>query len=128
MTTARPGRCLRCAEQAGSTRSTTRDLPAQVLPASRRRVVRGPRGKCAAGRTFPETTKTLCQCAGQGGIDKGEEPAAAAVRELAEETGVSSARIVAEAPHWLQYNFPAEVLAIVRRDGRRHHRGQRQKW
>lgn len=123
MTTVRPGRCLRCAEQAGSTRSTTRDLTAPDLPGIRRRVVRGPRGKCAA-----ETAKTRFHCAAQGGIDKGEDPAAAAVRELAEETGVSSARIVAEAPHWLQYDFPAEVLAIVRRDGRRHHRGQRQKW
>jgi 8-oxo-dGTP pyrophosphatase MutT (NUDIX family) len=32
----------------------------------------------------------------QGGIDAGEEPRAAAVRELREETGVTSAEIVAE--------------------------------
>lgn len=64
----------------------------------------------------------------QGGIDEGEDPAAAAARELREETGVRSARIVAAHPDWLQYDFPPEVLAICRRDGRRSHRGQRQAW
>uniref|UniRef100_A0A453DHT3 Nudix hydrolase domain-containing protein n=1 Tax=Aegilops tauschii subsp. strangulata TaxID=200361 RepID=A0A453DHT3_AEGTS len=34
----------------------------------------------------------------QGGIDPGEEPRAAAIRELREETGVRSAEIVAEGP------------------------------
>ncbi len=32
----------------------------------------------------------------QGGIDKGEEPRVAAMRELYEETGVTSASIIAE--------------------------------
>lgn len=35
----------------------------------------------------------------QGGIDKGEDPRAAAVRELREETGVSSAEVLAEVMH-----------------------------
>lgn len=43
----------------------------------------------------------------QGGIDPGEEPAAAARRELHEETGVTDAAIIAEMPVWLTYDFPA---------------------
>jgi putative (di)nucleoside polyphosphate hydrolase len=42
----------------------------------------------------------------QGGIDVGEDPRAAAVRELTEETGIRSARILAEHSAWLQYDFP----------------------
>lgn len=42
----------------------------------------------------------------QGGIDPGEEPAAAARRELFEETGVRDAAIIAEMPTWLTYDFP----------------------
>ena len=32
----------------------------------------------------------------QGGIDEGEDPKAAAIRELREETGVTSAEVIAE--------------------------------
>ena len=119
----------------------------------------------------------------QGGIDAGEDPRAAAMRELTEETGIHSAHILAEHSAWLQYDFPpgkscsavgslritaykwlpiflcmhqrahwqgalhnndmilltggdyacdsdtiAEVLAIWKEEGRRNHRGQRQKW
>lgn len=60
----------------------------------------------------------------QGGIDEGEEPATAVMRELWEETGVTKAEIVGETD-WLTYDFPpydgpAHRLAIFR--------GQRQKW
>ncbi|CAK7326738.1 unnamed protein product [Dovyalis caffra] len=37
----------------------------------------------------------------QGGIEDGEEPKSAAIRELLEETGVVSAEIIAEVPNWL---------------------------
>ena len=36
----------------------------------------------------------------QGGIDAGEAPRAAALRELREETGVASASLLGEAPGW----------------------------
>lgn len=49
----------------------------------------------------------------QGGIDEGEDPRAAVVRELREETGISSASIIAEHPAWLQYDFPPEVHICV---------------
>jgi len=61
----------------------------------------------------------------QGGIDTGEAPDEAALRELHEETSVNSARIIAEAPEWYSYDFPGEVLKTVR-GGK--FRGQTQKW
>lgn len=45
----------------------------------------------------------------QGGIDEGEEPGAAARRELYEETNVRSARLIAEAPDWYRYDLPSEL-------------------
>lgn len=61
----------------------------------------------------------------QGGIDENEDPAAAALRELYEETSVKSARIIAEAPGWYRYDLPAHLIGIAW-GGR--WRGQRQKW
>jgi putative (di)nucleoside polyphosphate hydrolase len=62
----------------------------------------------------------------QGGIERGEDPRTAALRELAEETGINRAEIIAESIGWLSYDLPAEVLARTWRGGR--WRGQRQKW
>ena len=61
----------------------------------------------------------------QGGIDDGEDPWAAAVRELYEETNVRSVKRLAEAPDWLHYDLPKEVAKQVWK-GR--YRGQTQKW
>lgn len=61
----------------------------------------------------------------QGGIDEGEDPLPAALRELAEETGVTSASLLAEAPHWLTYDLPPDVAKAAWK-GR--YRGQTQKW
>lgn len=61
----------------------------------------------------------------QGGLDPGEEPEAGARRELAEETGVRSARFVARARDWLTYDLPSELLGIAW-EGR--YRGQTQMW
>ncbi|MCP1336702.1 RNA pyrophosphohydrolase [Futiania mangrovi] len=61
----------------------------------------------------------------QGGIDPDEAPEAAAFRELAEETGVTSAHIVAESRDWLSYDLPEELRDVLWK-GR--YRGQRQKW
>ncbi len=60
----------------------------------------------------------------QGGIDPGERPYDAALRELYEETNVSSATLLAEAPHWLSYDLPAE--ANKRWNGK--YIGQTQRW
>jgi len=61
----------------------------------------------------------------QGGIDAGEDPAKAALRELHEETSAQSAEIIAEAPEWYHYDFPDEIMARAR-GGK--FRGQTQKW
>lgn len=61
----------------------------------------------------------------QGGIDPGEEPFAAAKRELHEETSVASVELIAEAPEWFVYDLPPELLGVAWK-GR--YRGQRQKW
>lgn len=57
----------------------------------------------------------------QGGVSSHEDIAAAAFRELKEETGVTSARLLALTPGWLAYDFPAGYA-------RKNWVGQRQKW
>ena len=61
----------------------------------------------------------------QGGIDAGEEPAVAAMRELEEETAVRSAEIIAEAPDWYNYDLPEHLIG---HSWRGKYRGQTQKW
>ena len=61
----------------------------------------------------------------QGGIDEGETPRQAALRELVEEIGTDKAEIVAESSHWRDYDLPPEL------DGKAwggRWRGQTQKW
>ena len=61
----------------------------------------------------------------QGGIDWGETPQRAALRELEEEIGTAKVEIIAESRDWLIYDFPPEI--VDQRWGGRF-RGQRQKW
>ncbi|KAG5531503.1 hypothetical protein RHGRI_026199 [Rhododendron griersonianum] len=85
----------------------------------------------------------------QGGIEEGEEPTAAAIRELQEETGIVSVEIIAEVwptnkfhctlsllprwfnrqvPRWLTNDFPPAVKAKVNRLWGGEWHGQAQKW
>ena len=63
----------------------------------------------------------------QGGIEKGEDPREAALRELWEETGVRAERVtvVSETDRWLPYELPFDLVPKLWK-GR--FRGQEQKW
>lgn len=61
----------------------------------------------------------------QGGIDNGEDPHAAAARELYEETAVQSASVIAEAPGWYKYDLPKHLIG---KSWNGKYRGQQQKW
>ncbi|MCB8837172.1 RNA pyrophosphohydrolase [Aurantimonas sp. VKM B-3413] len=61
----------------------------------------------------------------QGGIDEGEEPVEAARRELYEETGMKSVSLLAEAPDWISYDLPPQLVGVALK-GR--YRGQTQRW
>ena len=61
----------------------------------------------------------------QGGIDKGEGARDAALRELFEETSIRTVEFIAEAPGWICYDLPDELLGIGLRG---KYRGQRQRW
>ncbi|MCF6275113.1 MAG: RNA pyrophosphohydrolase [Robiginitomaculum sp.] len=63
----------------------------------------------------------------QGGIDKGEKPRQAALRELAEETGITKDMVepLGKINEWLYYDFPDGFKYSKRARG---WGGQRQKW
>lgn len=45
----------------------------------------------------------------QGGIDEGEEVQEALFREMKEEIGTNKAKIIAEYPEWISYDFPDKI-------------------
>ena len=61
----------------------------------------------------------------QGGIDRGEDPWPAALRELYEETSIRSVEFLGEISEWLSYDIPRD---IVGRAWGGKYRGQTQKW
>jgi putative (di)nucleoside polyphosphate hydrolase len=61
----------------------------------------------------------------QGGIDAGEEPWPAALRELREETNISSVERLGEVAEWLNYDIPRDLVGQAWKG---QYRGQTQKW
>ena len=61
----------------------------------------------------------------QGGMDPGEDPAIAVLREMEEEIGTRNAEVIAEHPEWLRYDLPDHLIGVAL-GGK--WRGQAQKW
>ena len=61
----------------------------------------------------------------QGGVDKNEDFLQAAKRELEEETGVKSVKLIKELDGWFKYDLPKYLLGKLWKG---KYRGQKQKW
>ena len=61
----------------------------------------------------------------QGGIDEGEEPLVAALRELKEEVGTNDVEIISQTKDWVYYDLPVDLIPELW-GGR--YRGQKQMW
>jgi putative (di)nucleoside polyphosphate hydrolase len=80
--------------------------------------------RIAEGNTEYDGSPQLWQMP-QGGIDADEDPYRAALRELYEETGITSVELLAEAPDWIDYDLPSHLIGIGLKG---KYRGQRQRW
>ncbi len=83
-----------------------------------------PAGKVFVGRRFGTRYANAWQMP-QGGIDEGETPGQALMRELEEETGTAKAEIIAETNDWLTYDLPEDLTGVAWSG---QYRGQQQKW
>lgn len=63
----------------------------------------------------------------QGGVDEGEDLFDAALRELEEETGVTSVEYLGRTEDWITYDYPADVMA-QKGKRTRSYVGQKQIW
>ena len=61
----------------------------------------------------------------QGGIDEGEDPYKAALRELYEETNIKSVEKLGEVAEWIAYDIPRNIVGAAWKG---KYRGQKQKW
>ena len=61
----------------------------------------------------------------QGGIDAGESPLQACMREMREEIGTNTAELVSQHDDWLNYDRP---LPLANRLWQGRYKGQKQKW
>jgi len=61
----------------------------------------------------------------QGGVNKDEGYLMAMKRELHEETGITSIKVLKELDQWFEYELPKNLLGIIWKG---KYRGQKQKW
>ena len=80
-------------------------------------------GKVFVGKRLDQTVEGWQMP--QGGIDKGEEPREAALRELQEEVGTDKAEIIGEMEDWVTYDLPEHLIGVAFKG---KYKGQKQKW
>ena len=80
-------------------------------------------GRVFVGRRIDQTVENWQMP--QGGIDEGEQPLEAGLREMKEEIGTDKAVLLREMEGWLHYDLPQHLLGTALH-GR--YRGQKQKW
>lgn len=80
-------------------------------------------GLIFAGRRVDQTVESWQMP--QGGIDEGETPLIAALREMKEETGTDKAVVIRENDRWLTYDLPDHLIGVALHG---KFRGQKQKW
>lgn len=81
------------------------------------------RGHALVGRRI-DIAETAWQLP-QGGIERGEYPSDAALRELKEELGTNDVEIIAESKGWFTYDVPSKHM---QKAWNGQWQGQRQKW
>jgi putative (di)nucleoside polyphosphate hydrolase len=80
-------------------------------------------GKVFVGRRIDQTVEGWQMP--QGGIDKGESPKQAVLRELKEEVGTDKAEIISEMEDWVTYDLPEHLIGVAFHG---KYKGQKQKW
>ncbi|MFO1130008.1 MAG: RNA pyrophosphohydrolase [Rickettsiales bacterium] len=79
--------------------------------------------KVFLGRKYSQAKKYLQMP--QGGIELGETPISAAMREMKEEIGTNNCKIILETKKWYFYNIP---FKIQNQEHEKKYIGQMQKW
>lgn len=86
-------------------------------------MVLNPKGQVFVGRRIDMVTEHWQMP--QGGIDPGEDPFQAALRELDEEIGTRNVELIHGLDEWLTYDLPKNLIGKVWKG---KYRGQKQKW